>query len=67
MKYLKDNKKKLKDEIKILIDNYLDLLKKKKIMKNKDLEALCHTIWKNSEYREALNILYDHILKLMID
>ncbi|MAO71053.1 MAG: hypothetical protein CMD02_00910 [Flavobacteriales bacterium] len=64
LKYLKDNKKKLKDEIKILIDNYLDLLKKKKIMKNKDLETLCHTIWKNSEYREALNILYDHMPKV---
>ena len=54
----------IKKEVRFAIESYVELLKKNKIMKNKELENLCEKIWMNKEYREALNILLENKPKI---
>jgi len=51
-------------KVKFTIESYLELLKKRKIMRNKELEELCEEIWMKNEYRDALNILIDNKPKI---
>ena len=51
-------------KVKFTIESYLDLLKKRKIMRNKELEELCDEIWMKKEYRDALNILIENKPKI---
>ncbi|MEA3353106.1 MAG: PD-(D/E)XK nuclease family protein [Campylobacterota bacterium] len=45
---------------KILFESYIDLMKRRGIVPNKQLEELCEKIWLNKDYAEALNILIQH-------
>jgi len=50
----------LQDNTKLVINSYLDLLKRKHIVGNEELEKLCENIWNNQEYKSALEILYSY-------
>ncbi len=43
---------------KIIFESYIDLLKRRGIVADKDITELCKKIWDTKEYREALEILY---------
>ncbi|WP_320036037.1 PD-(D/E)XK nuclease family protein [Halarcobacter sp.] len=45
---------------KILLESYIDLMKRRGIVEDKKLEELCEKIWLNKDYAEALNILIQH-------
>jgi len=45
---------------KIILESYIDLMKRRGIVANKELEDLCEKIWLNKDYAEALNILIQH-------
>lgn len=59
-KILKKNKEKLNTEIKMLIENYIDLLIKEEIVMSdsNDIKKLCSEIW--DKYEDKLNILLKH-------
>ncbi len=44
----------------IVLESYIDLLKRNGIMEDKELNELCKQIWANENYRNALNILYNN-------
>jgi hypothetical protein len=52
--------KEISDKTKIILDSYIDLLKRRGIVEDKTLEKLCEKIWLNKDYAEALNILMRH-------
>jgi len=45
---------------KIVLESYVDLLKRNGIVENEKLKELSEKIWSNKEYRDALNILIDN-------
>jgi len=45
---------------KIVLESYVDLLKRNGIVADKKLEELCKQIWANKDYREAINILNEY-------
>ena len=45
---------------KIILESYVDLLKRNGIVADEKLEELCDKIWANKKYRDALNILIDN-------
>ena len=45
---------------KIILESYVDLLKRNRIVADEKLEELCDKIWANKKYRDALNILIDN-------
>jgi hypothetical protein len=51
------NTKELTQKTKIVLESYIDLLKRRGIVEDKRLEELCKKIWANKEYREAIEIL----------
>jgi hypothetical protein len=51
------NIKELTQKTKIVLESYVDLLKRRGIVADKNLEELCKQIWANKEYREAIEIL----------
>ncbi|CAA6800716.1 MAG: Unknown protein [uncultured Sulfurovum sp.] len=44
----------------IILESYVDLLKRNGIVKNKKLEELCKKIWDNEDYQEALKIILNN-------
>jgi hypothetical protein len=52
--------KELTQKTKIVLENYVDLLKRRGIVADKKLEELCRQIWANEEYREAIDILLEY-------
>ena len=51
------NTKELTQKSKIVLESYVDLLKRRGIVEDKKLKELCSQIWENTEYREAIEIL----------
>lgn len=45
---------------KIILESYIDLLKRNGIVEDKKLQELCDKIWVNKKYRDALNILIEN-------
>jgi len=48
----------IKEEI--LIKNYIDLLKRRAIVEDKELKKICDEIWENDEYAKVLDILFEY-------
>ena len=48
----------LRNEIKLILDNYKDLLIRSGIVMDQNLSNLCNEIWSNNQYKEALDILF---------
>ncbi len=44
----------------IILESYVDLLKRRKIVEDKNIQDLAIKIWKNPEYKKALDILYEY-------
>jgi len=55
----KENKQ-LLEEFKIILKSYKDLLIRRNIVENKELQELCSQIWSNPEYCRALDILFNN-------
>ena len=49
--------KELTQKTKIVLESYVDLLKRRGIVADKKLEELCRQIWANENYKNALEIL----------
>lgn len=49
--------KDVSNKTKLILESYIDLLKRNGIMADKKLEELCEKIWHNTNYRNALEIL----------
>lgn len=47
-------------KIRLILESYLDSLKNNKIIKDKKMEDLCKEIWKNEDYKRALDIIFDN-------
>jgi hypothetical protein len=58
-KQVKDNQD-LSDKTKIIFNSYVDLLKRRNIVEDKELKHLCDKIWNNQEYSNALEILFNY-------
>lgn len=57
----------LKTETVFIMENYKDLLIRRNIVRDLNLEKLCRDIWTNSDYRNALNILIDNEPSIISD
>ncbi len=55
---LQENEYEVKE--KILKESYIDLLKRRVIVEDKNLQKLCDNIWENDEYAKALEILLNY-------
>lgn len=53
-------KKEIAVKTKIILESYIDLLKRNSIVKNKKIEELCEKVWLNKDYAEALSILFKY-------
>ncbi|WP_373034204.1 PD-(D/E)XK nuclease family protein [Sulfurovum sp.] len=61
-------------KIRLIVKSYIDLLKRRGIVADKQLKALCEKIWADQNYREALEVLYEYkpsnyevISKILLD
>jgi len=54
------NTKESTTKTKIILESYIDLLKRNGIVEDEKLKELCKQIWAKENYRNALNILYDN-------
>jgi hypothetical protein len=45
---------------KIILESYIDLLKRNGIVNDKDLKELCEKIWNNKKYADAMDILLEY-------
>ena len=45
---------------KIILESYVDLLKRNGIVEDKKLKELCEKIWNNKDYKSALEILFNN-------
>jgi len=52
--------KEITSKTKIILESYVDLLKRNGIVTDKKLEKLCKQIWANKDYRNALKILINN-------
>lgn len=52
--------KEITTKTKIILESYVDLLKRNGIVSDKKLEELCKQIWSNKDYREAINVLNEY-------
>ena len=52
--------KDITDKTKIILESYVDILKRNGIVEDKQLRKLCRDIWAKKEYRDALNILFEN-------
>lgn len=48
----------LRNESKLILDNYKDLLVRSGVVMDQNLSKLCNEIWSNKQYKEALDILF---------
>jgi len=54
------NNQDLSVKAKIIFESYVDLLKRKKIVEDKNIKKLCEEIWNNQKYKEALEVLFEY-------
>jgi len=54
------NSQDLSVKAKIIFESYVDLLKRKKIVENKNLKELCEKVWKKPKYKQALEVLFEY-------
>jgi len=52
--------KELSTKAKIILESYIDLLKRNGIVADRELKELCEKVWSNKKYKEALDILSDN-------
>jgi hypothetical protein len=52
--------KEVTSKTKIVLESYVDLLKRNGIVEDKELKNLCEKIWHNKKYANALDILMDY-------
>jgi hypothetical protein len=52
--------KEIVTKTKIILESYIDLLKRNGIVEDEKLKKLCKQIWAKEDYRNALNILYEN-------
>lgn len=52
--------KEINTKTKIILESYIDLLKRNGIVADKVLETLCKKIWENQEYANAMDILIEN-------
>ncbi|EIF51365.1 PD-(D/E)XK nuclease family protein [Sulfurovum sp. AR] len=50
----------LSSNTKLVFESYTDLLKRRNIVENREIQELCEKIWANKEYSKALDILYNY-------
>ncbi|WP_457745165.1 PD-(D/E)XK nuclease family protein, partial [Sulfurimonas sp.] len=53
-------KQELSVKTRLVLDSYVDLLKRRGIVASKELEELTNKIWSNPDYKKALEILYQY-------
>ena len=51
-------KQDISTKTRIILESYIDLLKRNRIVPDTDLEELCEKIWNIKEHKEALKVLY---------
>ncbi len=44
----------------LVLESYLDLLKRRGIVENKEIADICKKIWSNENYKKALEILFEY-------
>ena len=54
------NSQDLSVKTKIILESYVDLLKRKKIVNDKNIRELCEKVWNEPRYKEALEILFNY-------
>jgi hypothetical protein len=54
------NNQDLSVKAKIIFESYVDLLKRKKIVEDKNIKKLCEEVWNNQKYKEALEVLFEY-------
>ena len=52
--------KSVTEKTNIVLSSYIDLLKRRGIVEEKNIKELCEKIWMNKEHREALNIIINY-------
>jgi len=57
--------KEITTKTKIVLESYVDLLKRNHIVEDKYLEELCEKIWANGDYANALDVLLEYRLTPM--
>lgn len=50
----------LSDNTRLIMESYIDLLKRRNIVEDKQVEEICNKIWSNKEYKKALDIIYNY-------
>lgn len=50
----------IQDNTKLVLNSYIDLLKRRHIVENEELKKLCGEIWSNPDYKNALDVLYSY-------
>jgi len=54
------NSQDLSVKAKIIFESYVDLLKRKKIVENKNIKELCEKVWNEPKYKKALEVLFEY-------
>jgi len=54
------NNQDLSIKAKIIFESYVDLLKRKKIVENKNIKELCEKVWNEPSYKQALEVLFNY-------
>ena len=54
------NNQDLSVKSKIIFESYVDLLKRKKIVENKNIKELCEKVWNEPNYKKALEVLFNY-------
>ena len=54
------NNQDLSIKAKIIFESYVDLLKRKKIVENKNIKELCEKVWNEPSYKKALEVLFNY-------
>jgi len=54
------NNQDLSGKAKIIFESYVDLLKRKKIVEDKNIKELCEKVWNEPSYKKALEVLFNY-------
>jgi hypothetical protein len=60
LKEIINTKEDLSIKTKLILESYIDLLKRRKIVEDEEIKGLCSEIWNNAKYKDALNILMEY-------
>lgn len=55
-----ETKKDITTKTKIILESYIDLLKRNDIVEDEKLEELCKSIWNKPKYKDALDTLFNY-------